>query len=332
MAQDIISGNQDMSILQIVVIAFMACAAIFLIYAIIKTYGRGEQSVQQRFRQVRATMLGAPSEQPITTSRERELFPTLSRLMSGTEYTKRLLNDIARADWHLKPSEFVGISLAAMGVGAVLFTLITHNLLLGIVIGLICYYIPKVLLKSATARRKAALESQINDMIMLVSSALRTGYSFLKALQVVSKEMAPPISGVCKGIVEECQLGVPLEDAMVRTSQQTGSYDMDLIATAVIIQTQVGGSLAEILDSIGETIRERIQIQSEVSALTAEGRITGIVLVLLSPILALALSVINPGYMTELIRDPLGIKLIIGAVVLQIIGYFTIRKMSTLDI
>ena len=144
--------------------------------------------------------------------------------------------------------------------------------------------------------------------------------------------MPPPISEVSKKVVEECQLGVPMEDALQRMAARVGSYDMDLVVSAVVIQTQVGGSLSEVLEAIGETIRDRIQIQAEVSALTAEGRLTGIVLMLLTPTMAAALWVINPGYMSALVEDPLGVRLIIAAVVLNVLGYIWMKKMMRLDV
>jgi tight adherence protein B len=181
-------------------------------------------------------------------------------------------------------------------------------------------------------RRKSALEAQIPDTVLLVSSALKSGYSFLKALQVVAKEMPAPMSEVTRRVVEECQFGVPMEDALVRMAERARSYDLDLVATAVIIQSQVGGSLAEVLDSIAETIRERIQIEAEVSALTAEGRISGIVLVLMAPVMAAALSFLNPAYMRVMLTDPLGIRLIVGTVVLQILGIVIIKRMMKVEV
>ena len=168
--------------------------------------------------------------------------------------------------------------------------------------------------------------------MLLISSALKSGYSFLKALQVVAKEMPAPMSEVARKVVEECQFGVPMEDALVRMAERASSYDLDLVTTAVIIQSQVGGSLAEILDSIAETIRERIQIQAEVSALTAEGRLSGIVLSLMAPGMAVALSVLNPTYMGVLIGDPLGQKMIVAAIVLQILGIVLIKRMMRVEV
>jgi tight adherence protein B len=267
-----------------------------------------------------------------TVASERQILPTVEKFLAGRGFTESLLDDIARAGWHIRPSEFVGLSLALMGVGAMFGTMITTRLGVGALLGLIGIALPRVYLASAIGSRKKAFESQIPEMVMLVTSALKSGYSFLRALQVASRELPSPMSELTKRVVEESQYGVPLQDALQRMATRVRSYDMDLIATAVIIQSQVGGSLAEVLESIGGTIRERIQIQSEVSALTAEGRLSGIVLLLLPPVIAGVLTLVNPSYMGTLFREPLGVKLVIGAVVMEGIGMLWIRKMLKIDI
>ena len=140
------------------------------------------------------------------------------------------------------------------------------------------------------------------------------------------------MSEISKRVVDECQLGVPMDEALQRMAERVHIYDMDLVVSAVVIQSQVGGSLAEVLEAIGGTIRERIQIEAEVSALTAEGRLSGIVLMLLTPTMAAVLWVMNPGYMSQLTSDPLGIRMIVTAVVLNILGYIWIKRMMRVSI
>lgn len=259
-------------------------------------------------------------------------FPTVERLLAGASFTSALMDALAGAGWHLKPSEFVGMSLASISAGAIVLTVLSGSSIGGVVGGVLGYAIPKFMLSSAAGRRKKALEAQIPDTVLLISSALKSGYSFLKALQVVAKEMPVPMSDVARKVVDECNFGVPLEDALMRMAARARSYDLDLVTTAVIIQSQVGGSLAEILDSIAETIRERIQIEAEISALTAEGKLSGIVLALMAPGMAAALTVLNPTYMSVLFGDPMGVKMVVAAVVLQIVGIIMIKKMMRVEV
>lgn len=314
------------------IIAVVLLGVAVIAYMVIQSRSSGSRAVlgrvmdiQDPTRQVQAPIVSEPTRSHFT-------FPTLERMLAGASFTASLMDTLSRAGWRLKPSEYVGMSVASISAGAIILTVLSRSTIGGIVGGLLGYAIPKFMLSSAAGRRKHALEAQIPDTVLLISSALKSGYSFLKALQVVAKEMPPPMCDVSRKVVEECQFGVPMEDALVRMAERAASYDLDLVTTAVIIQSQVGGSLAEILDSIAETIRERIQIQAEVSALTAEGRLSGIVLSLMAPGMAAALTVMNPVYMGVLIGDPMGIKMIIAAVVLQIIGIVLIKKMMRVEV
>lgn len=303
-----------------------------LVYVLTQSRTQTSRVVADRLRQIGGAegRLGGGARE--AAAGERQYLPTVEKLMAGAGFTQKLMDQLGRAGWRIKPSEYVGIALGSVGVGAILLMTMTHSPLGGLIGASIGYIIPRTMLNMAVGRRKAALEGQIGDMVMLVSSALRSGYSFLRALQVVAREMPAPISEVAKRVGDECQLGVPLEDALTRMSQRVQSYDMGLVTTAVIIQSQVGGSLAEVLEAIGDTIRERVQLQGEVNSLTAEGKLSGIVLMLLTPAMAGALTVMNPGYISILISDPAGIKMIIGAVMLQILGLVWIKRMMRIEI
>jgi len=301
-------------------------------YLFYTSRGRASRAVIERVRHIREPERSRPAPAAETQAAERELFPTLGKFIAGRSYTQRLLDDLGRAGWRLKPSEYVGMSLGITGVAAIVGTLMTSNMLGGLVGGVIGYMIPRVMLNMSAGKRKAALDAQIPDMVWLISSALKSGYSFLRALQVVTREMAEPISSVAKKVVDECQFGVPMEDALQRMADRIRSYDLGLVVTAVVIQSQVGGSLAQVLDSIAETIKERIQIQGEVASLTAEGRISGVVLIALTPLLAGFFMIANPGYIGILVKEPMGIKMVIAALVLQAIGIWWIKKMIKIEV
>ncbi len=314
------------------VILIVAAAAIpVLVYLVLAGRSHRSRTLSDRIRQLGDTE-GRAGGAVTAEGTERLLLPTVDRFIAEKGFTRTLMNQLVQAGWHIKPSEYVGIVIGAMGIAAIVGVLLTRSALGGIVGAAVGLFAPKLVLNYAIGRRKAALEAQISDMVMLASSALKSGYSFLKALQVVARELPAPMSEICKRVVDECHLGVPMEDALQRMADRVRIYDMDLVVSAVVIQTQVGGSLAEVLESIGETIRDRIQIQAEVSALTAEGRLSGIVLMLLTPTMAAVLSIMNPTYMSQLISDPLGIKMIVAAVVLNIVGYIWIKRMMRVNV
>jgi len=304
----------------------------FAVHVLLRGRRGGSGSVLDRARQIRDLGQHGQPRVEATAPRSRVSLPTVERYLAGANFTAHLLDALSRAGWRLKPSEYVGLAIGSVSIGTIVMTILFANPVGGLVGGVVGYAIPKFMLVSAAGRKKNALEAQIPDMVLLVSSALKSGYSFLKALQVVANEMAAPMADMARRVVEECQLGVPMEDALSRMAERVRSYDIDLVVTAVIIQSQVGGSLAEVLDSIAETIRERIQVQAEVSMLSAEGRISGIVLILMAPAMAVALTVINPTYIDVLVSDPMGIKMIIGAVVLQILGIVIIKRMMKIEV
>ncbi|MHB1190818.1 MAG: type II secretion system F family protein, partial [Armatimonadota bacterium] len=165
-----------------------------------------------------------------------------------------------------------------------------------------------------------------------MASSLRSGFSLLRAIQIVAQEMPPPISKEFARAVAEVGVGRPMEDALRSVVRRMRSYDLDLAVTAIIIHLQVGGNLAEILETIARTIRERLKILGEMRALTAEGRISGAVLVALPIVMALVLVVLNPGYIGVLIEERLGHYLIAGAVAMQILGGLVIKNMLSVDV
>lgn len=314
------------------IICVVVIGVVIAVYFIASARRSNSGDALDRARRMQQVEAQGPPVEEASRSGRRESMPTVEKYISGAEFTRKLMDTLARAGWHIKPSEYVGIVIGAMGLGTIGATILTQSVPIGAIGGLVGYVVPRTMLNLAVGRRMSALENQVPDAILLISSAIKSGYSFLRALQVVAREMGPPISELCRKVVDECQLGVPMEDSLQRMADRSRSYDLGLVVTAVIIQSQVGGSLAEVLDSIAATVRERVQVQAEVSALTAEGRISGIVLIALSPIMAIALVFLNPIYMSVLISDPLGIKMIIGSVVLQLLGIFVIRRMMKIDL
>jgi hypothetical protein len=169
------------------------------------------------------------------------------------------------------------------------------------------------------------------DMLALISSSLRSGYSFAQGLQTVGQEMKEPIALEALRVQEEVAMGVSMEEALKRLVKRVRSYDLDLVVTAISIQYEVGGNLAELLDTIAETIRNRFRVRAEISALTAEGRLSAAVLCALPIGMAAFLLVRSPDYMSVLFDHPIG-RLMLGvAVVLQIAGGLVMRRMISID-
>lgn len=231
-----------------------------------------------------------------------------------------------QADWPLLGSEFEVI-MALLGVPcAILAFFITLKwlwALAGFASGAAATY---MYLQLSIKRRQKAFVNQLGDMLTMVANALRAGFSFLQAFELVAKEMDAPVGVEVRKVMNEINVGVTLEDALENMQRRVQSPDFELIVTAVLIQRQVGGNLAQILDTISGTIQERIRMRREVKALTAQGRASGVVLTLIPIALALILQMISPAYLEPLLASSIGHIAIAVAIVLEIIGYIVIMR------
>jgi tight adherence protein B len=181
-------------------------------------------------------------------------------------------------------------------------------------------------------RRLKAFQAQLPDALELIARALRAGHSLGAGLNLVADEMPAPIGMEFGRTFEEQNLGIPLEDALRSLTRRVPNLDLRFFATAVILQRTTGGDLAEILDKIGHLIRERFRIWGQVQALTGEGRLSGIVLLALPPVLFLAVYNLNPKYASKLFTDPMGQQMLLFAGVLQILGALVIRKIVNIKV
>lgn len=262
----------------------------------------------------------------------RDSMPTISRLLSGRRIADQLYTELSAAGLTIRPSEFVGILAASVILFQVLAVLFAKSLLGIIAFALIGVLMPIFVLRNLQNKRRAAFNSQIADALTMMASSLRSGFSFLRAMQIVAQEMPDPISQEFNRIINEVNVGKHMDDALRSSVNRMKSYDFDLAVTAVVIQHQVGGNLAEILDTIAATIRERVRIIGEIRALTAEGKISGVILVLMPIVLALVIILFNPGFLSVLVEYKIGHILIGAAIILQIVGGFWINKMLSMDI
>ncbi len=192
--------------------------------------------------------------------------------------------------------------------------------------------LPLVWLVHRKNKRIKQFVAQMPDALELVGRALRAGHGLASGLKVVAEEMPAPVSIEFGRVFEEQNLGIPLEDALRCLADRIPTMDVRFFATAVIIQRTTGGDLAEILDKIGRLIRERFQILGQVQALTAEGRLSGVVLLGLPPSLLAVTYILNPDYLSILFNDPVGTKMLAIAGVLQVVGAFAIKKIITIKV
>ena len=237
-----------------------------------------------------------------------------------------------RADWRMRPAEWSALTAVCTLFTALLGLLTTHRPLIGLVFGLLGFLVPLGVLSARQATRLCRFNDQLPDALMLLTASLRAGHSFAQAMQTVAAELPPPLAAEFAWVSGETRLGVPLETALGRMLERVPSPDLDLVSTAILIQLPLGGNLAEVLEAIADTIRERVRLSGEVRTLTAEGKLSAIVLIVLAPALALLLSLRNPDYFQPLLENPMGHWLIGGAILGQIVGGVIIGRMVKLEV
>jgi tight adherence protein B len=219
--------------------------------------------------------------------------------------------------------------------GAVFFLLcstLLHRPLLGLVIGIATSYIPYGWVKGQKIKRMNQFSEELPDSLDLMTSALRAGLSFPAALQLVAQESPEPLAQEFAITFDEQNLGLDVKEALVNLTERVDSLDLKFFVTAVIIQRETGGNLAEIMESIARIIRERFRILGDVKARTAHGRLTGMILSILPIALGVLITMMAPAYMLTFFRDPAGQVLLIICAVMQVVGFLWIRRVIAIKV
>lgn len=264
----------------------------------------------------------------------------LGKDVKGGEYSSNFVTNfftkkrqqLSQANILMKPEEFFFLSLAIAIILFLLIFLMTRLVFIGLVAGIIGYLLPGIYLSTKKDKRGAEINKQLPEALDLIASGLRAGLSFAQAMNLAAKDMEQPIRGEFEKVLRDNTLGKSMEDALLGLTYRTKDENIDLFVTAMIVQRQVGGNLAEVLEIISHTLRERVRLQGEIRTMTAQSRISGIVIGLLPPGLAVVLSVMNPGYMQPLFTEPLGIILLIVATVMTVMGAVILMRMSKVEV
>jgi tight adherence protein B len=318
-----------MSPLLAAVLSFVAASG--LVFAL--TRSRQRSAMQVRLERITGQFTFKPPPAARAESGLRpDVLPTVTRWLSEREWEPRLRLAMLQADLRLRPAEWVALCIAITLSCFLLGLIVLHGLPMALLLGALGAAMPQGVLSSRRQARRRRFDLQLPDALMLLTSALRAGYSFSLAIETVAEELPPPLSVEFAWASGEVKLGVPLDVALGRVLARTQSPDLDLVVTAILIQLPLGGNLAEVLDAIAETIRERVRITGEVQTLTAEGRLSAGILIVLAPALALMLSLHSPDYFGPLLQSPFGHLLIGGAAAGQIVGALVIRRMVTLEV
>ncbi len=258
-----------------------------------------------------------------------------SGLLSGG-LSETLALQLERADLTISPGEFVmlRLALALAGFAVPLFILGVGatGVLVGIVAALIGYNLPKWYLNRRRKGRVNKLNAQLPEALTMISNSLKAGFGLLQAMNVAAEQMSHPISTELGRTIHEMNIGSSAEESLLGLSERSGSYDLDIVVTAIVVQRSVGGNLGEILDTVAETMRERIRIRGEIATLTGQQMLTGIVIGLLPVALGLGFTVLSPGYIDPLFHTLVGKLMLAVAVVLETVGIMIIQRILNIEV
>ena len=232
----------------------------------------------------------------------------------------------------MKPIEFIEVSIiVGLVLGAVLYQFSDNVLLLtfGFLLG---YKVPELFIESIRKKRAKHLNFQLPQALGLLSNGLRAGFSFPQAMAVVSREMEAPIADEFAKVLRDNSYGKNMDEALEELAKRTDDEDLEIFVTTLLIQMQVGGDLSEILDTISETIRERVKLKGDVNTLTSQSRMSAVIIGIMPIAIAGAIFMLNPDYISTLFSDPLGLIMVGTAVVMMIIGIIALVKIVQVKI
>lgn len=254
------------------------------------------------------------------------------RFLDG--YKKKIHVELTRAHLLVKAEEFLAFSLILFSITFMLVILTkgAGKWPLALIAGIAGWFVPSFIVKSRIRKRLKLLNEQLGDAVTMMSNSLKAGYSFFQAVDMVAQEMSGPIAEEFGILQKEVNLGLNTEKALENMVTRVKSEDLELMVTALMIQRQVGGNLAEVLDKITETIRDRVKIKGELKAITAQGRVSGLVISILPLILSFIVYTINPGQMSLLFTRPLGLLMVGLAAVMELTGIILIRRIVRVEI
>ena len=311
--------------------------ALFLVLGayLLATHGTDKKRAQLQKRLNEALLHSAHTEDIDVVLARNELMseiPLVNRTMVNVQAALQLKRMLDQADLHITPSRLLMFSFMAGMLGALAASVLTVFIPLMVLAGVICAALPLVHVYWRRKKRFESFLEQLPDALDLISRALSAGHAFSEALHMVSEEMPEPIATEFRKAYEEQNLGLSVKLALENLTQRMPILDLKMCVTAVLIQRETGGNLAEILEKVAYTIRERFRIMGDLKTLTTSSRMSAWLLCGLPIFVAAAVTVMNPDYMSVLWRDPRGHYLIAAALFLQISGMLIVRKILNIKI
>jgi tight adherence protein B len=305
------------------------------VFAAISLYD--ERKSQARVLRDRLSTVKKPAEQSVPDMallRDEVLsrIPAFDTLLRRSERVSLLQKMLAQGNIDVRAGNFLMLcAVSALALGAIAF-IAGGAVLFGWAGALLGFFIPYAYASHMRTRRFQKFEEKFPEAIDTLARSVRAGHAFTTALEMIANEVSEPVAGEFRQLYEEQKFGLPVRDALLNLADRIPLVDVKFFVTAVMLQRETGGNLAEILDNLSYVIRERFKILRQVRVHTAQGRLTMVLLMALPPTIVVLMLMLNPGFIRPLFTDPVGHALIVGGITLQTMGYFVIRRIIRIQV
>jgi len=316
-----------------VLVLVVVAGSVFFLASILDQRSAQARLIKERLANERKAPERAPEDE-LALLRDEQLsdIPALDNLLRRSSRIADMQKMLEQSGVSLRAGNFLGFSALA-GIAA---TLIAYVLSKRVEVAwfalLVGFVLPYAYVSFKRSKRFEKFEELFPEAIDTLARAVRAGHAFTTALEMITNEVAEPISGEFRQLYEEQKFGMPVRDALMNLTERVPLVDVKFFVTAVMLQRETGGNLAEILDNLSYVIRERFKIQRQVRVYTAQGRLTMALLMGMPPIIVVVMMVLNPAFIHPLFADPIGHTLLVAGIALQTVGYFVIRKIIRIQV
>ena len=316
------------------IVFFVVALAVFVAGSLLDQRSARARLIKERLATVQKAPERAPEEE-LALLRDEQLsqIPALDSLLRRSERISAIQKLLAQGGMSLRAGNLLGLSvLTGIGTAIVAFVLTKNNpavAWVGLIIGAV---LPYSYASFRRNKRFEKFEELFPEAIDTLARAVRAGHAFTTALEMISNEVAEPVCSEFRKLYEEQKFGMPVRDALLNLTERIPLVDVKFFVTAVMLQRETGGNLAEILDNLSYVIRERFKIQRQVRVYTAQGRLTMALLMGMPPVIVITMELLNPAFIQPLFLDPIGHTLLVAGITLQTIGYFVIRKIIRIQV
>ena len=321
------------TLIALLVFAVVALA-VFAVGSLMDQRSARARLIKERLATVQKAPERAPEEE-LALLRDEQLsrIPALDTLLRRSERVSAIQKSLAQAGMTLRAGNFLGLCVATSIVAGFLALIFSQSnpavIWFAMLIGLL---LPYSYVSYRRNKRFEKFEELFPEAIDTLARAVRAGHAFTTALEMISNEVAEPVCGEFRKLYEEQKFGMPVRDALLNLTDRMPLVDVKFFVTAVMLQRETGGNLAEILDNLSYVIRERFKIQRQVRVYTAQGRLTMALLMGMPPVIVVVMLLLNPAFIRPLFSDPIGHTLLVAGITLQTLGYFVIRKIIKIQV